>query len=224
MANILVVEDEKRMAQTLERGLTQSGHQISLIIHGSKAMQIDISDYDLVLLDWMLPGVSGIDLLRHWRRCGQQTPIIMLTAKTHLTDKVSGLNYGADDYISKFFEWPELLARISALLRRSSETGHTQNILSWDSRSKCFWEKGRIILLTPKERVILKYIFDRPNRLISKQALLQHVYQDENDTNSNVIERHIHSLRSKFEHEPIQTIRGLGYRLNPVLSVSSSKN
>jgi two-component system copper resistance phosphate regulon response regulator CusR len=224
MSHILIIEDEERMAATLRKGLEKEDFKVSIISNGLAARVTNITNYDLVLLDWMLPGVSGIDLLHHWRKLKYSTPIIMLTARDGLTDTVTGLDFGADDYISKFFKWPELIARINSLLRRTRTEANLVKGIEFDRTNQIFLEDSIPVNLTATEFNILKYFFDHPNALITRTSLLLSVYQDSKETFSNVIERHIKSIRQKFNYDPISTIRGLGYRLRSSSSVQSHKD
>jgi two-component system, OmpR family, response regulator len=212
MHSILLVEDEKAMAATLTKGLTTSGYVVTHVATGLEARHINITDYDLVLLDWMLPGFSGIELLRHWRSAKYTTPIIMLSAKFDLRDRVTGLEYGADDYISKIFEWPELIARINSNIRRTQKSQDTAGTIVFDRNNQQFIENDKPIKLTQMEYKVLSYFFDHPSTLITKTSIVRALYNDTHPF-SNVVERHIKSIRQKFIYDPITTLRGLGYRL-----------
>jgi DNA-binding response OmpR family regulator len=148
----------------------------------------------------------------------------MLTARDGLADTVTGLDFGADDYISKFFKWPELIARINSLLRRARPEANLVKGIEFDRTNQIFLEDSIPVNLTATEYNILKYFFDHPNALITRTSLLLSVYQDSKETFSNVIERHIKSIRQKFNYDPISTIRGLGYRLRSSSSVQSHKD
>lgn len=218
MKHILVIEDEHRMAMTLREGLEQAGFKVEIVSTGVLARLSDLTEYDAVILDWMLPGFSGIDILHYWRTEKKyKTPVLMLTAKNELQNRVAGLNTGADDYMSKFFEWPELVARIHALLRRN-QVSFTVGTVYFDDSSQQFYEKNQAVHLSPKEFQLLKYFFDHPTRLITRDHLISWLYRDE-EPDSNVLERHIHAIRHKFFYEIIHTVRGIGYRLNTTKSV-----
>jgi DNA-binding response OmpR family regulator len=214
MKNILLVEDEVSMAATLKEGLNRYGYNV---MHTAKAVQaraIDISKFDLVVLDWMLDSLTGIDILKHWRSCGYSTPVLMLTAKTTTDDKVKGFESGADDYVSKFFEWEELNARIGALIRRHSGLQLSQlDNITLDRENKLFLENNSPVNFTNSEYKILKYFFNNPKRVINKEELIAYLYKNQEEPQSNVIERHIKSIRSKISYDPFITIRSLGYRL-----------
>ena len=224
MSHILIIEDELGMSNSLVKGLSKAGFLTTVINNGLVARSVNINEFDLILLDWMLPGISGIELLNYWRSQHLQTPIIMLTAKNTVADKVNGLDFGADDYISKFFEWPELLARINALLRRITTQVIEVGGIKYDKVNQQFSENDRLIDLTATEHNILKYFFERPNRLITRTSLVRALYDQAHNPFSNVIERHIRSIRQKFSYDPIQTTRGLGYRLNTNQTIPNHKD
>lgn len=214
MKNILLVEDELSMAATLKEGLNKYGYSVMHVAKAVQARAIDISKFDLVVLDWMLDTLSGIDILKHWRSCGYSTPILMLTAKTTLDNKIEGFESGADDYVSKFFEWGELDVRIKSLIRRHSGTQLSQlNNLTLDRNNKLFTQNNSPISFTSTEYKIFKYFFDNPKKVINKHELITHIYKNTQEPQSNVIERHIKSIRSKINYDPFITIRSLGYRL-----------
>ncbi len=224
MSRILIVEDEERMSMTLVKGLTNLGYTTDVIGDGLNARLEDISQYDLVILDWMLPKFSGIDILEYWRKEKKYTtPILMFTAKSDTHSVVTGLDYGADDYMSKFFTWEELNARIRTLLRRGSPKEVIIDIpIEYDSQNHTFTEEGIIVNLTTTESKVLKYFFEHPKKLITRSQLSSAIYDNDFDPSSNTIERHIKSIRSKFNYDPILTIRGSGYRLK--LGTKSQKS
>jgi DNA-binding response OmpR family regulator len=211
---ILVVEDEKDMARTLEKGLVSNGFNVDLIINGTDARLKDIREYDVVILDWMLPGFDGISVLKYWREQKFTTPVLMLTARDFVKDRVAGLDGGADDYMSKFFGWDELLARLHALIRRTKpanikKAGH----LELNFETQVFSENGVEVALTSTETKILIYFFQHPHTIISASQLTHSIYEQGENPYSNVIARHIKTIRKKLHHDPIETIRNLGYRL-----------
>jgi DNA-binding response OmpR family regulator len=214
MNTVLLVEDEQQMANTLIEGLTKHGFEVTHISDGARARISPVDTYDIVLLDWMLPGFSGIDVLHYWRMQKIVTPVIMLTAKDGLNDTVMGLEFGADDYISKFFEWPELIARINALLRRTNSATTQIGPIILDRNNKQFSEKSSPVLLTKTEFKVLSYFFDHPSRLLTKDILIDALYSLDNSPDSNVIERHIKEIRKKIKYDIITTVHGMGYRLN----------
>lgn len=203
------------MAMTLEKGLTTHGHKVDIIINGIDARLADIREYDVVILDWMLPQIDGMEVLKYWRQKKYLTPVLMLTAREGVNDKVTGLDTGADDYLSKFFDWTELLARINALVRRNNhnEMINQVNSIEYDRTAKTFIKDGVDIPLTLTETAILAYFFDHPHSIISPTQLVRALYDHGDNPYSNVIARHIKSIRSKTNYDPIKTIRNLGYRL-----------
>ncbi len=220
--HILIVDDEPKIASTLQKGLNQAGMITSVISNGLIAKASNLEGVDLVILDWMLPEISGLDILNHWRKKKILTPVIMFTAKNQVKDRVLALETGADDYIAKFFEWEELLARIKSLLRRATTSNQelSQVIILGEvypiiiDRAKGYLTfQDRVIDLTETEYKVIKYFFDNPNRIINKTSLIRSLWDQQTNPFSNVIERHIKSIRKKLPYDPITTHRGLGYRL-----------
>ena len=220
--HILIVDDEAKIASTLTKGFEQAGMITSVISNGLTAKASNLEGVDLVILDWMLPEISGLDILHYWRKNKLTTPVIMFTAKNQVKDKVLALETGADDYIAKFFEWDELLARIRALLRRSTPQLREVNQIIiqgevlpiiLNRQMGYFTYNQQIIDLTDTEYKILKYFLDNPNRIINQTSLIRALWERETNPFSNVIERHIKSIRKKLPYDPITTHRGLGYRL-----------
>jgi two-component system, OmpR family, response regulator len=210
--SILIVEDEEILANILLENLTKEGYNVKTINNGLKALIEEVENFDLIILDWMLPDFEGVDLLRKWRAKGIKTPVIMLTAKADIQSKVKAFDYGVNDYLTKFFEWEELYARIRNQLKFNNQILKIGDI-SFDMENEQFLENGLIINLTKKEYSILKYFFLNPNLLVTKQKLISLLYDFAFNPFSNVIERHIKSIRSKFNYDPITTVRGMGYRL-----------
>jgi two-component system, OmpR family, response regulator len=213
MYSILIVEDEKKMAESLIKGLGKHEFKTTLVTNGVEARLQDIDDYDAVILDWMLPGFPGIEVLHFWRMQGKKTPILMLTAKDQVNDIVTGLDFGADDYMSKFFEWEELIARLNVLIRRGVENQTTVGPVKFDRVAKQFFEKTKPIALTKTEYKVLSYLFDHPTRIVTKDILIDSLWNIDSTPDSNVIERHIKEIRKKIKHDLIETIHGMGYRL-----------
>jgi two-component system, OmpR family, copper resistance phosphate regulon response regulator CusR len=209
MPSILLVEDDLDIAGLIKNYLENEKYQVTHFDSGLRARVSRVSDFDLVLLDWMLPDIMGIDILRYWQRQNFITPIIFLTAKSDLQSKVLGLDYGAVDYITKPFEWGELLARIRSKINNKN-IAKVGSII-FNRETECFSENNKAVNLTKKEYQILEYFFNNPHKLVSRSQLITHLY--DSDPFSNVIERHIKSIRSKFNYDPISTTRGLGYRL-----------
>ncbi|MBC7693552.1 MAG: response regulator transcription factor [Methylotenera sp.] len=218
---ILVVEDQRKMASFIKKGLAEAGYSVDLAETGSAAESLASENpYDLIVLDVMLPDQNGLDTARHLRQEGYSGPILMLTALSGTRDKVHGLDAGADDYLTKPFEFDELLARIRALLRRHS-SGSTSVLkfadLEMDLVSRKVNRAGTEIVLTPKEFSLLEYFLRNPNRPISRTSISEHVWDVHFDSDSNVIDVYINMLRKKvdqtFPSKLIHTVVGVGYVL-----------
>jgi len=218
---ILVVEDEERVAQFIQKGLKEEGHAIDLSFDGEDGEFLaEVNDYDLIILDLMLPKKSGITVCRELRDRGIATPVLMLTARDSVEDKVRGLDAGADDYLAKPFAFEELLARVRALLRRRSESkSPTLKIadLELDPISRRVTRGGKAIRLTTKEYALLEYLLRNPRKVLSRTLIGEHVWDMNFDPESNVIDVYVSHLRSKvdkgFELPLIHTLRGQGYIL-----------
>lgn len=217
---ILVVEDEVKIATSLQRGLEGEGYVVDVAYDGDQAeVMAGSTEYDAAILDWMIPGrYDGPGLIALWRGRGDQTPLLLLTAKTSVGDKVSGLDMGADDYLAKPFSFDELLARVRALLRRPK--AHHGNVMSagpldLDIAAKSVQVKGKTIHITAKEFQVLEYLLRHTGEVISKQRLLTHVWSDEDRVQENTVETFIGHLRKKLKpHDDlIVTVRGYGYKL-----------
>lgn len=217
---ILVVEDEVKIARSLEKGLVAEGYVVDVTYDGDAAETLaDATSYDLVLLDWMIPGRrDGPALVQLWREKGYQSPILMLTARTTIGDRVEGLDAGADDYLSKPFSFDELLARVRALLRRPK--AHGGNILksgslTVDVVAKSVQSNETPVHLTAKEFQLLEYLLRHKGEVISKDQLLDHVWDDEDRVQHNTVETFIANVRKKIGtgDTVIQTVRGHGYKV-----------
>jgi DNA-binding response OmpR family regulator len=218
---ILIVEDEKRLAEIIRRGLTEEGYAADIAPSGEEAEELAACiPYDLILLDIMLPGIDGFQVCRNLRKKGLKTPVLMLTARDSVSDRVKGLDSGADDYLVKPFAFEELYARIRALLRRE-ENLIPQKLrvgdLEMDTLTRQVWRGNRLIDLTAREYAILEYFMRNPNIVITRLMLEQHVWNLSLDSSSNLVEVYIRKLRSKIDPEEktslIQTVKGAGYRL-----------
>ncbi|MBN4000577.1 response regulator transcription factor [Nostoc sp. LPT] len=220
-ANILLVEDEVKLARFVELELSSEGYNINVAHDGIAGLTLarELSP-DLVILDWMLPGLSGLEICRRLRATGISIPVILLTAKDEVNDRVAGLDAGADDYVVKPFSIEELLARIRAHLRRTQETD--QDIfqfedLSLNHRTRQVYRGKRLIELTAKEFDLLEYILSHPRQVFTKDQILQKVWGYDFMGNSNIIEVYIRYLRLKLEENDekrlIHTVRGVGYLL-----------
>ena len=218
---LLVVEDDPALGASLSRSLRFDGYSVELVDSGEQAMASMVNHgADCVILDVGLPGISGLELTRRVRREGDPTPILMLTARQMTGDRVAGLDAGADDYLVKPFELEELLARVRALLRRSSSVVTDVGMLELadlrvDTRSHEVWRGEREVSLTRTEWVLLEYLMSHPRQVLSRSQLWQHVWGYEFDPGSNTLEVFIGYLRRKTEAggEPriIHTVRGMGY-------------
>jgi Response regulators consisting of a CheY-like receiver domain and a winged-helix DNA-binding domain len=217
---ILIIEDEKLIADNLKIGLEQHRFAVDVAYTGEDGYALtNDSDYDVIIMDLMLPGIQGEELCKRLRQEKNETFIIMLTAKKQLGNIIDGLNIGADDYISKPFEFTELLARIRALIRRSSK--NKDNVLSYRGikldldREQVFTGDGEVGL-TKKEFMILEYLLRHKGQLISRNQLLEHAWDRNVDIFTNVVDTHIKNLRKKLGQSGqfITTIYGSGYRIS----------
>lgn len=218
---ILVVEDEKQIANSIKKGLEQETYSVDIAYDGADGYDLAISEeYDVIVLDWMLPEMNGLDFCKKIREEKIQTPILMLTAKSELDDKVIGLNSGADDYLTKPFAFEELIARIKALLRRPQTT--TPLILSLadlelNPNSKTVTRNGKNINLSKKEYALLEYFMRNIGITLSKDQIIDHVWNFDDDILQNTVEQYVGYLRNKiekpFRNSPtlIHTVRGFGY-------------
>ncbi|PIS10830.1 MAG: DNA-binding response regulator [Bdellovibrio sp. CG10_big_fil_rev_8_21_14_0_10_47_8] len=220
---LLVVEDQQKMANFLKRGLNEVGYAVDVAESGSAAEMLSAeNDYDLIILDVMLPDQNGFDTARHLRNDGFHGPILMLTALSTTKDKVSGLDAGADDYLTKPYAFDELLARVRALLRRKSATGTSNSILKYsdlelDLIHRTVKRGSHDISLTAKEFSLLEYLMRNPERPLGRVSIAEHVWDIHFDSESNVIDVYINLLRKKvdapFPKKLIQTVVGVGYVL-----------
>lgn len=217
---ILVVEDEVKIARSLEKGLSSEGYVVDVAYDGDGAETLAAANnYDLVLLDWMIPGTyDGPQLVHLWRGRGEQAPILMLTARATIGDRVEGLDAGADDYLAKPFSFDELLARVRALLRRpkahSGSTLKSQG-LEVDVVAKTVTVDGKLTHLTTKEFQLVEYLLRHKGEVVSKDQLLDHVWEDEDRVQHNTVETFIANVRKKIGSGDriIQTVRGHGYKV-----------
>lgn len=222
--NVLVVEDDVRVADFLLRGLRAEGYGVQLARTGPEGLALArTADPALLLLDLMLPGMSGLELCQTLRAEGRHVPVLMLTAMSNLEDKVNGLRLGADDYLTKPFAFEELLARIEALLRRGRDQRPRASSLQvadllLDREKMQATRAGQAIVLTAKELAFLELLMSAPGRVYSRERILSNVWGTNEDPLTNVVDVYVRRLRSKIdEGHPIaliKTVRGLGYRLD----------
>ncbi|MDQ6954179.1 MAG: response regulator transcription factor [Mariprofundaceae bacterium] len=219
---ILVVEDEERVAQFIQKGLKEEGHAVDVSHDGEDGgFLAEVNDYDLILLDVMLPKKNGISVCREIRDRGVATPVLMLTARDSVEDRVRGLDAGADDYLVKPFAFEELLARVRALLRRRSDS-KTPTLkladLELDPITRMVTRQDKAIRLTTKEYALLEYFLRNPNKVLSRTLIGEHVWDMNFDPESNVIDVYISHLRNKidkkFDVPLLHTMRGQGYLLS----------
>lgn len=220
---ILVVEDQAKTSQFVKKGLNEVGYSVDIAESGSSAESfMASSEYDLVILDVMLPDQSGIDTARHLRRDGYIGPILMLTALSTTKDKVNGLDAGADDYLTKPFSFEELLARVRALLRRSSTKNILNSVLKFsdlemDLVHRKVKRQNSEITLTAKEFSLLEYFLRNPERPLGRVSIAEHVWDIDFDSESNVIDVYVNLLRKKvdspYNKKLIHTVVGIGYVL-----------
>jgi DNA-binding response OmpR family regulator len=218
---ILVVEDNVKLGENLKQGLTQEGYAVDVILDGLVALGRIINnrdEYDLVVLDRMLPGKDGVSVCINWRNNNIVIPVLMLTALNTTDDKVLGLDAGADDYLAKPFEFKELLARINALLRRPKQSSpvilNSGNI-SINTTSRVVTYKDKNISLTLKEFMVLEYLIRNLDKVITRDELYSHAWDFADSSFSNTVDVHIKNLRRKIHDNGkiIQTIRGVGYKM-----------
>jgi DNA-binding response OmpR family regulator len=221
MAKILLVEDDVPFSQIVKGWLTQEHHSVE-VSHDGQAAQDNLAvfQYDLIILDWELPGMSGVDVLKEFRSHGGLTPILMLTGKTAVADKEAGLDSGADDYLTKPFHMKELSARVRALLRRAS--GLTSNVLKagnlvLDPSNYRLTRGGEEIHLQKREFALLEFLMRNPNKVFSAEALMERVWASEADITPDAIRTCVMRLRKKIDSNPetslIQNVHGVGYKL-----------
>ena len=218
---LLLVEDDARVASFIRRGLREEHYTVDVATDGEQALELaGANDYDLLILDVMLPKRSGLDVLKQLRTDGNTVPVLILTAKDDRSDKVKGLNHGADDYLTKPFGFEELLARIRALLRRRGGLVPTvlrADDLELDALRHHVTRGGRVLTLTNREYAVLELLLRHVNQVVTRTMLAEHVWEHDFDPFSNVIDVHMARLRQKVDEgariKLVQTIRGRGYML-----------
>lgn len=217
---LLIVEDEKRLCQTVAKHLKDEGYTVDMCYDGSDALDyINGTEYDAVILDIMLPGIDGISVLKKIRAKKLNTPVLLLTARSSVEDKVEGLDSGADDYLTKPFALDELSARIRVMIRRSGVERVDNTIsagpLTLDTKKKIAVREGKEIKLTAKEYSILEYLMHNKGIVLSRDKIMHHIWNYDYEGGSNIIDVYIRTLRNKvdagFDQKLIQTVRGMGY-------------
>ena len=218
---ILVVEDDRKVASFIHEGLAREGYAVDVLHDGAQAgEQAQVYDYDAVVLDLMLPGRSGFQVLRDIRARKAALPVLILTAKDSLEDRVTGLDAGADDYMVKPFALAELAARLRAVLRRGSAREIVLRVgdLEIDTVRRAVRRAGKAIELKPKEYALLEFLVRHSDRPVTKSLIIEHVWNIHFDSVSNVVEVHVNALRNKIDRSGgrplIHTIRGVGYMLS----------
>lgn len=220
---ILIIEDEHKIANSIKKGLEQELFAVDVTYTGVDGYDLASSEeYDLIILDRLLPGMDGIEICQKLREKQIHTPILLLTAKGQIQDKVEGLNAGADDYVTKPFAFEELLARVKALMRRPQATVNTKltlGNLTLDTVSYVVTREGKQIDLSNKEFILLEYLLRHANQVVSKEQIINHVWDYDANILPNTVEAYIKLLRSKidkpFQEKPlIHTLRGFGYKIS----------
>lgn len=219
---ILIVEDDDDTAGFVERGLGEAGHAVTRAATGADALRLGLAEpFDVAVLDRLLPGMDGLEVLRAWRDAGVRTPVLMLTALGSIADRVGGLDAGADDYLGKPFAFAELAARLAALVRRSPMAGAATALrvgdVELDLLKREVRRSGRDVRLQPREFAVLEQLMRHAGRVVTRTMLLESIWGFHFDPQTNIVESHLSRMRSKlnegFDHDPVETLRGVGYRM-----------
>ena len=221
---LLLVEDDARIARFVAKGLREQTYAVDVSSSGDDALyQAAINTYDLVILDVMIPGRNGFEVCRELRKSGQRVPILMLTARDAVEDRITGLDHGADDYLTKPFEFRELLARLRALLRRSGELRPAKIAVAdlvLDTAAQSVSRAGRSVTLTAKEYALLEYLARNAGRVVGRAEIAEHVWDETFDPFSNLIEVYVNRVRRKIDADSskplLHTRRGAGYFFGPL--------
>jgi DNA-binding response OmpR family regulator len=229
---VLLVEDDTRIARFVAKGLREQSYAVDVATNGDDAVyQAEINSYDLIILDVMIPGLDGFAACRKIREAGIRSPVIMLTARDAVDDRITGLDHGADDYLTKPFEFGELLARLRALLRRSNELRSPEikiQDLVLDTRGQRVSRAGRSIVVTAKEYALLEFLARNTGRVIGRAEIAEHVWDESFDPFSNLIEVYINRLRKKVDppgtEALLHTRRGAGYFLGVAEEAAASQS
>ncbi len=216
---ILLVEDDPTLRAQLRTGLHEAGYAVDEVDNGRDAHFLgDTESFDAVVLDLGLPVLDGLSVLKRWRSAGRGVPVLILTARDNWSEKVAGIDAGADDYLTKPFHMEELLARLRALIRRAGGLASPLLVcgeLALDTRSGRVTLQGQTLALTSHEYKVLEYLMHRPGAVVSRTELTEHIYAQDFERDSNTIEVFVGRLRKKLPPALIETVRGLGYRLVP---------
>lgn len=214
---ILVVEDDTNLNRQLKDALTEAGYAVDVAFDGEEGQYLgETEPYDAVVLDIGLPKMDGLSVLEEWRRAGKTMPVLLLTARDRWSDKVQGIDAGADDYVAKPFHMEEVLARIRALVRRAAGLASNEIVsgsVRLDVRSGKVTVDGQSVKLTSHELRLLSYMMHHKGKVISRTELTEHLYDQDFDRDSNTIEVFVGRLRKKLPDDCIQTVRGLGYQI-----------
>lgn len=229
---VLIIEDEIKIATFMKNGLKQERYEVDLETNGRDGLELAMNtQYDLILLDVMLPGMNGIDILKELRANNYNVPVILISALDSTEDRVNGLDFGADDYISKPFSFDELAARIRAILRRTQKHKSTKlhaGEVTLDTVTHLAYRDNKEIELTTKEYSLLMFLMLHKNKVLTRNSITQNVWREDIDKDSNVIDVYIKKLRSKIEKKgtrpTIQSIRSVGYRLRDDSALEEFKN
>lgn len=214
---VLVVEDDSDLNRQIKQALEEAGYVVDTAADGEEGHFLgDTEPYDCVILDIGLPLMDGISVLQRWRESNRTMPVLILTARDRWNDKVAGIDAGADDYVTKPFHIEEMLARVRALIRRSA--GHASSEISCgplvvDTKTSRVTVDGKALKLTSHEFRLLSYLVHHKDKIVSRTELIEHLYDQDFDRDSNTVEVFVGRLRRKLEHDLIETVRGLGYRL-----------
>lgn len=222
MAKILLLEDDSKVADAVESALHSERHTVERTENGQDALtRATVSDYDLLILDWQVPDLSGVEVCQKFRAEGGTTPVLILTGKHLVSEKVTALDSGADDYLTKPFNISELMARVRALLRRRGggyDTGHlVVGGLSLDAKSFTVLCEGHNVTLIPKEFAILELLMSYPGVVFSHEAIFRRLWKSDEATSPEIVRTHLKNLRKKIEasgaKSPIETVHGVGYKI-----------
>jgi two-component system, OmpR family, copper resistance phosphate regulon response regulator CusR len=221
---LLLVEDDAHIARFVAKGLREQAYAVDVSSNGDDALyQADINTYDLVILDVMIPGRNGFEVCRQLRKSGKRMPILMLTARDAVEDRITGLDHGADDYLTKPFEFRELLARLRALLRRSGELRPAKIVVAdlvLDTAAQSVSRAGRSVTLTAKEYALLEFLARNAGRVVGRAEIAEHVWDESFDPFSNLIEVYVNRVRRKIDADSskplLHTRRGAGYFFGPM--------